>query len=394
MNDFWTEEAQRQRKKSILKIILIIFLILISISIIVLFIVYNNKLEFRMWVDENIWTKEIKQDSAKSIELEDNSNSQVYAYDKYICILKNKKIEIYNKIGTSIGKIDIDINNAIFTSSGRYMAIAEKDGQKFYLINGKEKIFENSIEGNISHIKVNRSGYVSVVVSNTTYKSIVDVYDKSGKEIFKTNLVTSTVVDVALSDDSKYLAIAEVDLSGILIRSIIKTISIEIAQENPDKAIINTYEATTDKMIMNVEYQEKNKLICMYNDNIESLEGEKSTEILNYENKKIAFCTIEINNRIAILEEISTGDYTANTNIKIINPIDLKEKPYLIKDVAKSIYTYENKIIINLGTELYVINRDGILLSKYVSDTEINDIVMTDSLVGIIYRNEIRIINL
>lgn len=394
MNDFWTEEVQRQRNKRIFKILLVVFLMIILISILILFIVYNNHLGFRKWVDDNIWKKEIRMQSTKSIDLEANSNSQVYAYDKYICVLKNKKAEIYNKIGKSIEEIEVEINNAMFDSSGRYMAIAEKNGQKFYLIHGKDKIFEHEIEGNISQIKVNKSGYVSIVISNTTYKSIVDVYDKKGKEIFKTKLVSSTVVDVAISDNSKYLAIAEVDISGILIKSSIKTISIEKAQENPSEAIIYKYEAPTDKLIMNIEYQEKDKLLCLYNDNIESLEGENSTEILNFDNRKIGFCTIDINNRIAMLEEISTGQYTADTSIKIVNPLDLKEKEYLINDVAKSIYTYENKIVINLGSELYVMNRDGILLKKYISDTEINDVVLTDSLVGIIYRDEIKIINL
>ena len=49
---------------------------------------------------------------------------------------------------------------------------------------------------------------------------------------------------------------------------------------------------------------------------------------------------------------------------------------------------------INFGTELHIIDKNGILLKKYISETEINDIVMTDSLVGVIYRDRIQIINL
>ena len=73
---------------------------------------------------------------------------------------------------------------------------------------------------------------------------------------------------------------------------------------------------------------------------------------------------------------------------------DLKEKQYTVNEVAKSITTSENKIALNLGTELYIINKDGIMLKKYISETEINDVVMTDGLVGIIYRDKIQIINL
>ena len=94
------------------------------------------------------------------------------------------------------------------------------------------------------------------------------------------------------------------------------------------------------------------------------------------------------------VEEISTGEYTADTKIKIVNTDNLKEKEYITKNVAKSINTSDNKIAINFGTELHIIDKNGILLKKYMSDTEINNIVMTDGLVGVIYKDKIHIINI
>ena len=262
------------------------------------------------------------------------------------------------------------------------------------MISGKEKLFENEIEGNIEQIYVNQSGYVSIVITNAGYKSIVGMYNKEGTEIFKTNLATSRVVDVTVSNDSKYLAIAEVDLSGILIKSSIQVISIELAQKEPEKAIINKYEASTDKLIINIEYQEENSILCMYNDSIEILQKEESKEIINFNNKNFAYMTIGLDNRMLVLEEISTGEYSTETHVMITNPQTLKTKKYIIENVSKEIYTYQNKIAINFGKELYIMNTNGILLKKYVSDTEINDVIITDSLVGVIYRDSIQIINL
>ena len=115
---------------------------------------------------------------------------------------------------------------------------------------------------------------------------------------------------------------------------------------------------------------------------------------MKLENKKLEFVTIKLNNRVAILEEISTGEYTADTNVRIINPETLKEKQYITEDVAKSIETSENKIAINYGTQLHIINKNGILLKKYIATAEINDVVMTDGLIGIVYKDRIQIINL
>lgn len=394
MKDFWAEELQNRKKNRVFKIIILIILLLIIILIGISICEYYINLDFRQWCDENLLKKEIMQKNTKSIELDGDENTKVYAYEKYICVFRKKNLEFFNKVGTQAGKIELDINEAVFTTAGRYMAICEKNGQKFYLICGKEKLFEGEIEGNITQIKVSRNGYIALVVSNSSYKSIVDVFDKNGEEIFKTNLVTSRVVDVCISQDSKLLAIAEVDLSGILIQSKIQVVSIELAQTKPKEAILYKYEAPTDKLIMNIEYQEKNKLICMYNDGIEYLQENTSKELVKFEDSQLAFTTIELNNGIICIEEISTGEYTADTNVKIMNTETLKEERYAIKNVAKSIETSDNKLAINFGTELHIISKNGILLKKYISDTEINSIVMTDGLVGIVYKDKIQIINI
>ena len=394
MKDFWAEELQNQRKGKIGKTVIVVIVLLSIIAIMVLISIYFLNMEFRNWCDENILGKELLQENTKYIELERDETTQVYAYDKYICIFRKKTLEFYNKVGTLVSKIELDINKAVFTSAGRYMAICEENGQKFYLICGKEKIFENEVEGNISQIDVSRNGFVSVVISNASYKSIVDVYDREGKEIFKTNLVTARVADVTISRDSKYLAIAEVDLSGIIISSSIQVVSIELAQTKPQEAMLYKYEAPTDKLIMNIEYQEQNKLICMYNDTIEILQDKTSSQLIKLENQKLAFITIELSNKIALLEEVATGEYTADTKVRIVNPETLKEKQYISKDVAKTIETSDNKIAINFGTELHIISKNGILLKKYISELEINDIVMAEGLIGIVYKDKIQIINL
>lgn len=393
MKDFLANELHNRRKSRIIKLTILIVLILIIITMFVLTCIYFNNINFRKWCDENIIDKEISQTNVKNITISKDENVQVFAYDKYICVLRKKSLEFYNRIGKKENTIEVDITNAEFSASGRYLAISEKNGQKFYLISGKEKIYENEIEGNISQISVNRNGYLSVVISNTSYKSVVDVFDKDGKEIFRTNLRTARVVDVSVSQDSKYLAIAEVDLSGIIIKSSIQIVSMELAQTNPEDAFINKYEASVGKLIMNIKYQEKNNLICMYNDSIDILVENENKEFIKYEEKKLAFVTIELNNRIILVEENSSGEYTSDTYMNILNPQNGKTKKYITSNVAKSIITSENKIAINFGTELHIINIEGILIKKYKSNAEINNVVMTDNLAAIVYSDKITIIN-
>ena len=57
-------------------------------------------------------------------------------------------------------------------------------------------------------------------------------------------------------------------------------------------------------------------------------------------------------------------------------------------------YTYGNIIALNLGTEIEFINTDGWLVKRYVANQEITNIVVSDSIAGIIYRDKIEMINL
>ena len=119
MRDFWTEQIQSQQKIKYRKLALLIGILLIIISIIIMIFVYIYNTNFRKWCDKNILGKEISQENTKSIDIEEGENVQVYAYEKYICVLRKKKLEYYNKLGTKVDSIDIDINNAVFTSAGR-----------------------------------------------------------------------------------------------------------------------------------------------------------------------------------------------------------------------------------------------------------------------------------
>ena len=392
MKDFWAEGLQNRRKSKIIKAIFLWTILLIILTMIILYIVYYNNMSFRSWCDENVIKKEIFQEDVNTIEIGRDENVQVYTYDKYICVLSKKTLNFYNRVGTKIDSIEIDILNAEFTSIGRYLAICEKDGQKFYLISDREILYENTIEGNISEINVNRNGYVSLLISNTTYESVVKVFDKTGGEIFRTNLVSSRVVDISVSQDSKYLAIAEVDISGIIIKSNIMIVSFEIAVTNSDEAIIYKYEAPTGKLITNINYQDKNRLICMFDDSIGILEEKNYSELLKY-NENLAFITIGLNNSVALVEENSTGEYTSDTTVSIINTNNRKSKQYHTNNVAKAILTYSNKIAINFGTELHIIGTNGILIKKYISNAEINDVVMTDNLIAVVYSDNIAIVN-
>ena len=318
----------------------------------------------------------------------------MYAFNKYIGILNKNQFSIYGNNGNEEAKLEITITNPIFNADNRFLVIGESNGQKIYLLEDKQIIWENSIEGNISQIYVNENGYVAVIISDASYKSVVSMFDPKGNEIFKTFLSSTMAIDVSISKDNKYLAIAEVDTSGTIIQSNIRIMSIEKAKTDPENAIEKNYKSEQDKLITNVKYQAQNKLICMYTDKITIIENEQENTLVDNKDKKIISQSIELENNAVSIEEKSSGIFSADSVVNITN-IDTKEvKQYTVDSVVKEIYTKDNVVALNLGTEIEFVSTNGWLIKRYIANQEITNVTVANNIAGIIYRDKIEIINL
>ena len=99
-------------------------------------------------------------------------------------------------------------------------------------------------------------------------------------------------------------------------------------------------------------------------------------------------------NSIMAIEEKSSGLFTADSNVSIINTDTKNTINYTVDSVTKEIYTANNIIGLNLGTEMEFINTNGWLAKRYIGSQEITQVVLANSIAGIVYRDRIEIINL
>lgn len=390
---FKENEKKNVNKK---KLILSIFIILLIIAVLVVLSFYVADKGFREWVDINILKKEVEENGLVSIDFNSDIAGNVFAYDNYITILEDNKLNIYNSSGKSEQTIDMEISQPMFYSNNRFLLVAEKEKNKLYFIRGTSLMWEKETEGNISKMQVNENGYISIILTGTTYKSVIVVYDSEGKEMFKTYLSNTLAVDTSISKDNKYVAFAEVNTSGTLIQSNIKVISMEKAQTTPADSIIYTYQAQTDSLIIDINYQDKNNLLCMYNDRISTITNNENRDLVEFstDDKQINFSTIEMDSDYAIVYEEPKGLFKADTCIDIVNIASENTSLYTMEGVAKELYTYGEVLAINLGSEVHFINNIGWLMKKYTSTQEIQRIVMSNNIAGIIYGNKVEILSL
>ena len=391
-NFFENKETKKINKK---KIAITILIILVLIAVITLTIIYIKNEQFREWFDTSILQKEVDQNKLAIIELKEEDNPQIYAFNQNIGVLSKNKLKLYNNTGKEQANLTVEISNPIYSSNGRYLAIAENKGQKIYHITDNNITWEKTVEGNISQIQVNPNGYVAVIIVGTTNKTMITLYDDKGESLFNTYLSTSRVSDVTISKDNKYLAMAEIDTTGIVIESKIEVIDIEKVKTDAENSKVATYTFDNNELITNIEYQNKDQLICMTKDKIMqiSLEGNKE-EIHNNEKTKTTFQTIQLNNNVATIEEQTSNLFTADSIVTIINTENKNQITYTANAVTKDIYTYNDIIALNLGTEIEFINTGGWLVKRYKAEQEITDVTLSDNIAGIIYRDKIEIIDI
>lgn len=390
---FNQDEVKTINKK---KIIGVGILLVIICLILVIYLVYAANENFRAFMDANILNKSIEQDNLKSITLENYDNSNIFAYSKYIAILKDNTLTTYNSSGKIEAENNIQITNPITTSNGKYLIIAEQDSSKIYLLKDNNIRWEKTLEGNISRISVNSSGYSAIILKGTAYKSVVLLLDDSGNEMFKYYMSSTIAVDASISEDNKYVGIAEVNTSGTLIQSNIKILSIAKAKENPTEAIVYTYNAPLNSLVLNIKYQNKNKLVCEYDNEIHVIKDNVDTKLtnINTDQEKITYYSIELDNNIVKNVEENASLFATNTAIKIINSTTQKENTYKFEGVIKEMYCCGSKIALNLGSEIHFVDTNGWLIKKYTSNQEVRKIVISNEVAGIIYRNKIELIKL
>ena len=382
-----------QKELGIKRILKIIFIVVIIVCLCCIVFVYFYKQDFRKWVDINIFRKNITNENINTIYLDTNKNNQIYCYGKNICILNDKNLKVYNPFGESITEVAIDINTAIFDSYDKYLAIAEKNGQNVCVIFDKDIIWKQKVDGEIKKISLNRNGYLAIITTDTTYKSIIIVYDSNGKQLLKNYLSTARVTDVSISNDNKYVAYSELNTSGTLLQSNVEILSIEKASNDSEEAKIFSYQSDLSTMIVDIKYQNKDNLVCVYDNSVNVIHQNENKQLLEI-NNTTTFVSVNLSNAIAYISEVSTGLFGSDAILNIVNTANNQTTTYNLDENPKELYTFENIIGVNTGTDIYFINTIGMLVKRYTSNQEISKVILSNNVALIIYKDRIEIIEL
>ena len=331
---------------------------------------YISDSSFKDLIDQKVFRIGVTEESLKSIEIDNSSNVNVYAYDKYIAVLNKNVLKQYNEDAEEKYSLDIKISMPIVATSGKYMIMAEKGGEKAYLISGENIVWQKDFDGDISRVAVNEKGYTFKTFISSAYSYVIDI-----------------------SDNSKYVAMGDVVYSGAIVKSTVSIYSVEKAQTDPNNAKIYEYEAEHGSLILDINYQ-GDSAVCLFNNYVQKV-GTTSDERLYDISNTDVFIETNLKSTYAVINRHSSELFSYEYQVDFRNSRGKSSRNYILEEeVPSRIVAYGNKVAMIEGSTLEIIKSNGMLVKKFTGDTTINSAVLGDKIAGVIYKNKIFVIEL
>ncbi len=129
-------------------------------------------------------------------------------------LLSDTHAEIYNPAGKQIFSRQHAFAFPVLRTSAARAAVYDQNGTDFYLFSLTGVLAERKFETPILCAAVARDGSYAVATRSKSYASQVEVFNRRGKAVFTWYSPTDLIVDVALSDDGKQLAVAAVTVQN------------------------------------------------------------------------------------------------------------------------------------------------------------------------------------
>ena len=379
------KESKRLKRK--FKITLVVMIIAILITIIAL---YMANSDFRKLIDVHILKKEIHENDAIQLKLDVEELSYVNVFNDNVITINGGVLTFYSNKGKEEENLDVILSSPISDTDDKYLVLGDKSGNKLYLINDKNIKWEKEVEGKISKVSVNKNGYVSVISVGNTSESDIAVFNEKGDNIFTYHLASTYAIDSDISRDNKYLAIAEVDYSGVSAKSQVKIISIDNVQKDKTKAIVHTYEGEAGDIITDLNYKDKDNAVCLFDSYIINITPEKNEKLYDISSNTL-FADVNLNKGYIKIEKESEKIFKSDYRLKI-SDLNNKEKLYALEGNVKKLKANNDMMAIISGTTVEFVSDNGWLCKKYIGSKEIKDVYISKNTAAIVYKDRIDIV--
>ena len=342
-------KLQNIDKKKVLTLVGVIVVVLVIIAI-------NNYTALGLVLNKNI-----NSGDAIHIELQ-TTNNKIIPFNNEVIVYNQGKMLFYDNYGRQTGTLTLeDTLDADIQTSGKYIQIVNKDKKIVYVYKNKYEVGRIKIEGDIYSANINKQGISVIEYSSNGNKTELGIYESSGEKIYNIKLSNKIIGKYVLSDDSRYLAYIDVNISGISAQTNINVIDLNNIKEDE----INAKTIHTNNNFLAYDIYFSGKTV------IARFEQEYMIYDMSYNKKQLGqivdgqLVSIgEYNKKYAYTRLDENGDYVLGFG-KMLSD---KVKEILIKDTPKY-FNYENGIAyVCYAKKIEAYNNYGMKIKNYDSD--------------------------
>ncbi len=335
--------------------------LIVGASVIILIITINNYTSLGLVINKNIDI-----DDAVQINLQ-TSNNKIIPLGNEILVYNKGVITSYNNHGKNTVKITLeDSADVDITTSGEYIQVINKDKGVVYVYKDKYEVARIKIQGQIYSGIINNKGVSIIEYSANGGKTALGIYDSQGQIKYNVKLSNKMIGKYVISNNSKYLAYADVNISGISVQTNINVIDLSNIKENENN--ITTVHTVENSVAFDI-YWDGNDVVIRTDEayviyNVSS-RGKKEIGISDGQVVHIA----DYENRYVYTALDENGKYV----LVIRKMLSNKAKMIELKDVPKYL-AYKNGIIyVCYDKMIEVYNNSGIKLKSYNSNIIITE---------------------
>jgi len=141
------------------------------------------------------------------IPYEHASNAGYISHNSNIIATRANYIAEFNRKGKIIWETATSITEPVTDASGDYIVLADEGGKGICLYYKNKLVYSIQAQNPILTVDVSASGDVAVTTEKEFYKGAVEVFNKNGRQVFSWNSGSEYVLNAAISEASRRLAI-------------------------------------------------------------------------------------------------------------------------------------------------------------------------------------------
>lgn len=294
-------------------------------------------------------------------------------YKNYIVKATKNSLQYFDKNGQIIWQTSIAVNKPVIRTSKDYLLVADIGGRHILVLKGKNKKWEQEVDGNIINVNMARNGFISVVHELERVRAAVSVFNTEGHRRFTFGKAENYILSARFLLGDTQILVNSVDVSGTKVNTVLEYIDISgkpVGGETlKEGSLFPSVWPLTSGAAFAVG---DSKVVYVYKENSweENIYG-KTYSSMTVGDKYLV---------LAVSRQERPGIFSSNrTDIQTYNIDGQINTVYKIEDSVRNIQTFEQIIAVNTGREIFLIDPYGRLLGKISAISDVLEVHFLNS---------------